>query len=598
MSVKPASILLFAALAAVVSATNAVAQGIVKGNSYIPASSVEQPMDIGVRAHTYVQLLSGQGEGRVSPNGGLGPKNGLTPAQVRSAYNLPSAGGSKIIAIVDAYDDPNALADFNTFSAQYGLPQETSTSATATTNKVFQVVYASGTKPGTDSTGGWELEEALDIEWAHAMAPSAKIVLVEAATNAYATLFTAVDTATNYVDGNGTKVAEVSCSWGGSEFSGETSDDVHFTSASVTYFVSAGDSGSPAHYPSSSPYVVSCGGTTLNTTAAGAFQTEVAWNSGGGGPSTYETTPSYQSGVASRVGAARGTPDVAFVANPTTGVSVYDSYPQTGVGAGWQLVGGTSVSSPAIAGVANVAATSAGSFPLGSQALLTTIYKNLASTNFRDITSGNNGYAAQAGWDFVTGVGSPLGLIGFQKVVAAPSLTAVSPGSATVGSAAITGSVTGTGFLSGATVNLNGTALATVYVSSTQLTISIPAADLTTAGAATITAVNPGSSNSNSLTFTVNNPVPTVTSLSPNTAKHGGASFTLTITGTHFLSGSVVSWTSGKTTTVLPIKSTTSTTITVTVTSSLIATAGTATVTVANPTPGGGASSPVTFTIQ
>lgn len=598
MSVKSAPISIFASLAAIVFASSAMAQGTVKGSSYIPASSVEQPMDIGVRAHTYVQLLAGQGDGRVSPAGGQGPKNGLTPAQVRAAYNLPSTGGSKIIAIVDAYDDPNALADFNTFSAQYGLPQETSTSATAATNKVFQVVYAGGTKPGTDSTGGWELEEALDIEWAHAMAPSAKIVLVEAATNAYANLFAAVDTATNYVDGNGTKVAEVSCSWGGSEFSGETADDVHFTSTSVSYFVSSGDSGSPAHYPSSSPNVVSCGGTTLNTTGAGAFQTEVAWNSSGGGPSTYETTPPYQAGVASRVGAARGTPDVSYVANPTTGVSVYDSYSQTGVAAGWQLVGGTSVSAPSLAGVANVAATSAGSFPAGSQALLTTIYLNLGSSNFRDITSGNNGYASQAGWDFVTGVGSPLGLIGFQKVVAAPSLTAVSPGSATVGSAAITGSVTGAGFLSGATVNWNGTALTTAYVSSTQLTISIPAADLTTAGTASITAVNPGSSNSNSVTFTINNPVPTITSLSPSSAKHGGASFTLTITGTHFLSGSVVAWTSGKTTTALSIKSSTSTALSVTVPSSLIAAAGTATVTVSNPGPGGGASSPVTFTIQ
>ncbi len=586
------------ALLSAVTATTASAQGRVMPDRIIPESSIEQPKDVGLRAHTNIQIYAGRQAGVVSPMTGLGPAGGLSPAQLRSAYSLPSAGGSQIIAIVDAYDDPNALSDFNTFSAQFGLPQETSTSITASTNRVFQVVYGNGSKPAVDSTGGWELEESLDIEWAHAMAPSAKIVLVESLDNTYVNLFASVQTATNYVDGNGTKVAEVSNSWGGSEWSGETANDVYFTSTSITYFCSAGDSGAPAQYPSSSPYVVSVGGTTVNTTGSGAFSSETGWASGGGGPSTYETTPSYQSIITSKVGASRGTPDIAFDANPSTGASVYDSYAYSGHVYGWLVVGGTSLASPAIAGVANVAATSAGAFPAGSQALLTTIYGNLGSSNFRDITSGNNGYAAGVGWDFVTGVGSPLGLIGFQRVVAAPAISSVSPGSVSAGGSSFTLTVTGAGFVTGSVVDWNGTALVTTFVSSTVLTASVPASDIASAGTIAITAANPGSGASNALSFTVTNSAPTVSSLSPNTARHGSSQISVVITGTGFNSASTVSWKNGTATTSLSVTGRTSTTLTVTVPRSLLSNAGTASVTVTNPLPGGGASAPATFTIQ
>src|SRR5262249_23737160 len=150
-----------------------------------------------------------------------------------------------------------ALNDFNVFAAQFGLPQETSTDPRASSNKVFQVVYASGKQPRSNC--GWAQEAALDIEWAHAMAPSAKIVLVEAASSSFANLFAAVDVASNLPG-----VTEVSMSWGGSEFSGETSADSHFPQNNgIVYFASSGDTGGQVIYPGASPLVVACGGTSV-----------------------------------------------------------------------------------------------------------------------------------------------------------------------------------------------------------------------------------------------------------------------------------------------------------------------------------------------
>jgi hypothetical protein len=144
------------------------------GDILVPQSSIEQPGDAGKRMHTHYVLINPISG--FHPDGGLGPGGGMTPAQMGSFYGIYGSG-SQIIAIVDAYDYPTALNDFNTYSAQFGLPQESSTNVTASTNKVFQIVYAGGSQPPQDATGGWEGEEALDIEWAHAMAPYAKIVL-------------------------------------------------------------------------------------------------------------------------------------------------------------------------------------------------------------------------------------------------------------------------------------------------------------------------------------------------------------------------------------------------------------------------------------
>jgi subtilase family serine protease len=326
----------------------------------------------------------------------------MTPAQIRSFYNLSSTGGSGTVVIVDAFNYPTALSDFNFFSSQFGLPQETSTNPLASTNQVFQVVYASGSKPRTNA--GWALEASLDIEWAHAMAPNAKIVLVEAATNSFADLFAAVDVA-SVIPG----AKQVSMSWGGSEFSSEASNDFHFLQGSgIVYFGSSGDTGGATIYPSASPYVVAAGGTRVNTNTTGSFVSETGWSGSGGGPSKYEVRPFYQNGISGIVGAARGIPDVSSDADPNTGVAVYDTTRYQGR-SGWFVIGGTSVSSPCLAGMSNLSGHNYAS----STDELTNIYGRLGTSSFRDILTGTAGsFSCTSGWDFVTGVGSPQGTSG------------------------------------------------------------------------------------------------------------------------------------------------------------------------------------------
>jgi len=162
-------------------------------------------------------------------------------------------------------------------------------------------------------------------------------------------------------------------------------------------------------YPSVSPYIVSAGGTTINRNSSGAFTSETGWSGSGGGPSKYETKLSYQNNVAGTSSTRRSAPDLSFDANPHTGVSVYDST-QCQNSSGWLVFGGTSVSSPSLAGIVNLA----GHFAINTVSELGTIYANRKNTaDFRDILSGTAGsFSAKAGYDFVTGVGSDLGLSG------------------------------------------------------------------------------------------------------------------------------------------------------------------------------------------
>lgn len=361
----------------------------------IPATSMEFPEDIGLRAHTNHLILFDTRPGFV----GTSP-SGETPASLRGVYNLPSSGGSGVIAIVDAFDYPTAENDLNVFSTQFGLPPCT------TANGCFTKVYASGTKPRKNC--GWAQEAALDIEWAHAMAPNAKIVLVEATSNSFANLFAAVDVATQQILTNGTR-GEVSMSWGGSEFSSEASNDSHFQNNGVVYFAASGDTGGANIYPSVSPSVVSAGGTSVNRDSNGNFVSETGWSGSGGGPSKYEPKPAYQSGVSGTSATQRSAPDFSFDADPNTGVSVYDSTSCQGL-SGWLVFGGTSVSSPSLSGIVNLA----GSFSVSSTTELTTIYANRTNTSdFRDIVSGSAGsFSCAAGYDFVTGVGSDQGTSG------------------------------------------------------------------------------------------------------------------------------------------------------------------------------------------
>jgi kumamolisin len=334
-----------------------------------------------------------------------------TPATLRAIYHLPATGGSNAIAIVDAYHFPTSLADFNSFSASFGLPKETSTNALSTANHVFQVVYANAVKPasGGNYISSWNLEEALDIEWAHAMAPGAKIYLVEAASDSGSDLYTAVRLAATLPG-----VKEVSMSWGGSEMSYEASAfDPIFTAAGVVYLASGGDVSAQMEYPAASPNVVSCGGTSIARNSSGVVTSETGWNDTGCGPSAYESRPAFQNVVASVVGNKRGVSDLSFDADPNTGVYVYDSSPLWGE-EGWWILGGTSVSSPSLAGVINLAASSGNGFALSSVAEEARIYGHLGNTNaFRDITTGTDAkLKAAAGYDFITGVGTPNTLFG------------------------------------------------------------------------------------------------------------------------------------------------------------------------------------------
>jgi hypothetical protein len=239
------------------------------------------------------------------------------------------------------------------------------------------------------------------------MAPFAKIVLVEAASNSFSDLFQAVDVASQIVAKNNGR-GQVSMSWGGSEFSSETAYDSHFTTNGVVYFAASGDTGGQTIFPGVSPNVVSAGGTRINR-VNGNFVSETGWSGSGGGPSKYEAQPAYQDKIATLVGSQRGAPDFSFDADPASGVSVYDSTSCQGM-SGWMVSGATSVSSPSLAGIVN----HAGSFASSSLDELSLIYKNLGTAaSFRDIVLGSAGSnSAQTGWDFVTGVGSNQGLLG------------------------------------------------------------------------------------------------------------------------------------------------------------------------------------------
>jgi kumamolisin len=365
------------------------------GPILVPDSTIEHPRDIGRRAHTNHLINVAR-----KPGGATEP-TGETPSSIRSVYELSSnvtAGGSNVIVIVDAFDYPTAEDDLAVFSEKFGLP------ACTKDNGCFTQVYASGTKPRTNC--GWAQEAALDIEWAHAMAPNARIVLVEADSNSFDDLFDAVDVASELA---ADPVGEVSMSWGGSEFWYESDYDSLFTTDGVVYFAASGDRGGANIYPSVSPNVVSAGGTRINRDADGTFTSETGWSGSGGGPSRYEPRPEFQDVVSDIVGDHRGAPDFSFDSDPASGVSVYDSTPCQGL-SGWLVFGGTSVASPALAGIVN----SAGHFLDSSATELSTIYGNLGdSDSFRDITSGRAGrFRCATGWDFVTGVGSDQGLDG------------------------------------------------------------------------------------------------------------------------------------------------------------------------------------------
>jgi kumamolisin len=373
-----------------------------------PSSSLSRPGT--GRVHTNLHLFHpAEGIPKASPASSGPPFAGNyneTPASIACIYALVTPvtgcnpqkvfavpnGGSGVIAIVDAFDAPNAFSDLTVFSQNFGLPLPNAGN--------FQVAYATslGTSTSTPPAynSGWESEVALDIEWAHAMAPNAKIILVEAASDNLSDLLAAETLAGKLVTAGGG--GQVSNSWGGSEFFGESSYDVTFT-AGVVYFAASGDSPGTS-YPAASPNVVAVGGTSVSRSwTTGNFLGESAWKDGGGGAALHENRPAYQSSIAKTVGNARATPDLSAVAAPNSGVWIYDS-----AAGGWMVVGGTSVATTVMAGITNFQ----GAFRPSSNAELTHLYSN--QSQYTDIKSGSCGsHRATLHWDFCTGVGVPNG---------------------------------------------------------------------------------------------------------------------------------------------------------------------------------------------
>jgi subtilase family serine protease len=326
----------------------------------------------------------------------------FTPAQIKHAYgfdaiSLPNGqaadGSGQTIAVVGAYDAPNIATDVQTFDAQYGLP-----------DPMLIKTSPSGITPVADTN--WAAELTLDVEWSHAIAPQATILLVETASNSLSDLLDGVSFAAN-----SSGVSVVSMSWGGSEFAGETAYDSTFTTpaghSGVTFVASSGDNSALAglQYPAVSPNVLAVGGTTLTLTSTGDYGSESAWSGSGGGYSQYETEPAYQTSVQSS--GVRTNPDVAYDANPRTGVVVFFTPPGSASG-NLYAFGGTSVGAPQWSGL--VAIANQGRALIGEAPLTETpaaIYAMPASS-FHDITSGSNGFSATAGFDLATGRGTPI----------------------------------------------------------------------------------------------------------------------------------------------------------------------------------------------
>ncbi|MGC8642287.1 MAG: hypothetical protein ACP5XB_20690, partial [Isosphaeraceae bacterium] len=370
---------------------------------------------------------------------------GFTPQQVRTAYGVDRItfgpivgdGSGQTIAIVDAYDDPGlvsstnpsfATSDLAMFDKQFGLPDPPSFT------KLDE--FGGANYPTTDPAVSWELEEALDVEWAHAIAPQANIVLIECNSASVGDLLNAGAKTAASLPG----VSVVSMSFGTTEFGSETSYDKNLVTPvghqGVTFVASTGDSGTPGEYPAYSPNVVAVGGTSLTLNADNSYNSEVGWSGSGGGASQFETEPACQQAVQNT--GMRTIPDVSFDADPGTGVDVYDSFDRANP---WVQLGGTSLAAPcwaALIAIANQGRVAAGATTLdGPSQTLPAIY-SLSSADFHDVTSGSNGLQATQGYDEITGLGTPVANLlvpdlAFYKISSKLVVTAQPPDSLTAG---------------------------------------------------------------------------------------------------------------------------------------------------------------------
>jgi len=330
---------------------------------------------------------------------------GYGPLQFRTAYNLPTNNTNPAtIAIVAAYNHPSIKADLDEYNSTFNLPSFPSCSATVTTGCFMKVNQTGGTKyPKTNA--GWALEIAMDVQTAHAVSPNSKIILVEATTNSYANLMTAVDRARLL----GATV--ISNSYGSLEFSGEITYDSHFKYPGIAFLFSSGDAGYGVSYPAASPYVTAVGGTSLYLTGTGTRQTESVWAGAGSGCSAYEPKPVFQTDLGC---SNRTVSDVSAVADPNTGAAVYSSVVLQGQ-KGWFQVGGTSLSAPIIAGVYALAGSTDPSVYANSVPYAAT------AGSLYDVAYGNNGACGSnvylcngiIGYDGPSGLGSPIGIGAF-----------------------------------------------------------------------------------------------------------------------------------------------------------------------------------------
>jgi subtilase family serine protease len=336
----------------------------------------------------------------------------ITPAQLDAAYGLSAitfsngtvkgTGEGQTIAIVDAYNDPTIYSDLTAFDTKYGIPNPTlsslpaANSATSKATPSFTAVDLSA--PNNSS---WNTEEALDVEMAHAAAPGANIVLIEAKSASLTDLLNAVKTAETI-----SSVSVISMSWGSAEFAGEKADDSIFTTPAghtgITFVASAGDTPG-TEWPAVSPNVVGVGGTSLVVSSTGAIVSQTAWSSSGGGTSQFESKPSYQSALP---GNARSSPDVALDADPNTGVVIFSQGQQV-------QVGGTSLSAPVFGGliaIADQGLATAGKTPLASTQTLTDLYSAKAGSftpvaSTTTTTQTGHGHTTTS---IPTGLGSPF----------------------------------------------------------------------------------------------------------------------------------------------------------------------------------------------
>jgi hypothetical protein len=365
---------------------------------------------------------------------------GLTPTQIRHAYgfdqivtgSVQGDGTGQTIAIIDAYDTPTITSDLHNFDVAWGIPDPPSFKRVAqdgSTNYPFTDPAGPGNPNGT-----WEMETSLDVEWAHALAPGASILLVEANDASNGNLMSA---AVGYARGQ-PGVSVISMSFGQNDFSGETSYDSLFTTPSghtgITFLAATGDNGQPSGYPAYSPNVVAVGGTTLNVDGSGNIISETGWSGSGGGVSTLEPQPSYQNPTTNSFSNThRANPDVAFDADPNTGVPVYDSWDFT-ASTPWEQFGGTSFSTPswgALIAIADQGRVAAGLTSLdGPSQTLPNLY-SVSANDFSDITSGSNGFSAGVGYDLVTGRGSPKAALLVNDLVGAYTVASSTPANGT-----------------------------------------------------------------------------------------------------------------------------------------------------------------------